>query len=107
MRSFDELSALDWGVDAAGIAVMSKDLEADLEPAERDAEYRELLDRLRARPEIVEAQLGTTVEGTTMFFENRSRVSTAGYEPAPGESVRLRPDAPSRPNSSSDARIFV
>ncbi|NKB89579.1 MAG: FtsX-like permease family protein [Acidobacteria bacterium] len=89
LRSFDELAALDWGVDAAGVAVMSKDLPVEMAPAERDAEYRDLLAGLRDRPEIDEVQLGTTVEGTTMFFENRSRVSTAGYEPAPGESTRL------------------
>jgi len=89
LRSFSELLAMDWGVEAEGLAVMTKNLPAETPPAERAAEYATVLEQVRARPEIADVQIGSAVEGTSFAFDAGADVAPAGYERAPGESMRI------------------
>ena len=89
LRSFNELVGMDWGVDVEGLAVMTKDMPADLTVAERGSEYATLLQQISARPEISDVQIGSAVEGTSFAFDNGADVAPVGYERAPGESMRI------------------
>jgi len=89
LRSFNELVALDWGVEVEGLAVMTKDLPAATTLAERAAEYATVLQQVSARPEIADVQIGSAVEGTSFAFDNGADVAPLGYERAPGESMRI------------------
>ena len=55
----------------------------------RAAEYATLLERIRSRPEIDDAQIGSAVEGTSFAFDTGGDVVPVGYTPAPGEMLRI------------------
>ena len=89
LRSFDELVSLDWGVEAEGLAVMTKEVEIAASPSERVAEYTALLDDIRTRPEIADIQMASSVEGTSFAAGRSGQVVPDGYEPAPGEDMQV------------------
>ena len=89
LRSFNELVAMDWGVEVEGLAVMTKDMPAETPAPERAAEYANVLQQIAARPEIADVQIGSAVEGTSFAFDSRADVAPLGYERAPGESMRV------------------
>lgn len=89
LRSFDELVAMDWGVNADGVAIMTKTSAPELSAAERFAEYRALQEKIANRPETSDVQLGSAVEGTSLLVDNQAAISALNYDPTPGESTRV------------------
>jgi predicted permease len=89
LRSFDELVALDWGISADDVAMMTVSPAEDAVGAARSADYLELLRQVRDRADVREAQIAATVEGTSLIFDPGARVFAEGYDPAPGESLRV------------------
>jgi putative ABC transport system permease protein len=93
LDSFRELSAVNWGVDPAGVAVMSHRPPDDMAEGDLPAHYRDLVARMEARPEVDRAVIGTAVEGSALIFDASAAIEVPGREPVEGEDLRVNTNA--------------
>lgn len=93
LDSFRALSAVNWGVDPRGVALMSHKPPLDVPEDGLPAHYLELLARMEAMPEVRRAVIGTAVEGSELIFDATSQVEVPGREPVDGEALRVTSNA--------------
>lgn len=87
-RSAQAAASVETGFDPTGVAVMSKILPEDRYSPEAGMEYlRQTVARLQALPEVEEAHLARSVEGSIFAAISEAGIDVPGYERGQGESM--------------------
>jgi predicted permease len=87
-RSAQEAASVELGFDPTGVAVMSKILPEDRYSPEAGMQYlRDLRTDLAALPDIEEAHLSRSIEGSLFAAISEAEIDVPGYERGQGESM--------------------